>query len=539
MGEPSTGGNRSYFQQLRRRVSRWFIIVLGGSVAVLIPIFIFVVANAAAAIGATVSLAVAVVSLILVQRGQTRLGNAIFFATLLLIIYGVGLASLGSAEEYPAALISVLGLALVVITPSGILVASWYPLVAAGVSAGVVTLLVFQNGLTMLTSRVPLFIVVFVFHGAVSYVVSFVTRRLVTQAAADNEASEEARANLRRLLERMASLREPLETGREEMRRHLDQISNIVRVYAEKTNAAHGSAERISTQVSRSVETLEQVSGRAEEVQQTLSSQQDIVSKTRESQVELQGSLESSASEIGSTRDRAEGLEQAANTGNLDVSALLDSIKELSSYQQRLLEANTVIGKIAAQTNLLAMNAAIEAAHAGEAGSGFAVVADEIRTLAVDANTRSKEISSLVKQMNAAVQSGVERAQNAKGSLDHILEGSGEVREAMQETGSRMEEFLRFGSRLDYDMESLAQSTSTLREHAEEEARFFSEYEESFASLRELIEAISADISELKSHNERANEILDALGQLRNETSEADSHLSELIRESLRIGDGD
>jgi methyl-accepting chemotaxis protein len=119
---------------------------------------------------------------------------------------------------------------------------------------------------------------------------------------------------------------------------------------------------------------------------------------------------------------------------------VIELVKNVSSQSEHLLETNEIIDAIASQTNLLAMNAAIEAAHAGEAGKGFSVVSDEIRKLAENSAEQSKVIESDLKKVVETISTIVDASAKADDAFGAVTKQIKEANGLIQEIRMSMKE---------------------------------------------------------------------------------------------------
>jgi len=148
-------------------------------------------------------------------------------------------------------------------------------------------------------------------------------------------------------------------------------------------------------------------------------------------------------------------LAEASENGKTGLQTVAQEIQGIARDSEGLLEINSVMNNIASQTNLLSMNAAIEAAHAGEAGKGFAVVADEIRKLAESSGQQSKTTAAMLKKIKASIDNITESSNdvlNRFGAIDSsvktVSEHEQNILNAMQEQETGGKQILESISRL-------------------------------------------------------------------------------------------
>lgn len=240
--------------------------------------------------------------------------------------------------------------------------------------------------------------------------------------------------------------------------------------------------------------TTEQVNRTTEELRRSTEQERQAMERSSAALEQMNANIQQVKQNTGRAEELAARSQEAGHQGLKavqDTGRAMEGIEESSSKVNRII---TVITDIARQTNLLSLNAAIEAAKAGAMGKGFAVVAEEVRKLAGRSGTAAKEITALIQESTDRVGLGADSVKEAARRLEriegHVRDNAGQLKEiasAMDEQGRASKEVVRAMSSATQMVERNASAATQLSATVQETARTTEE----LASLAQQLQTLT------------------------------------------------
>jgi methyl-accepting chemotaxis protein len=286
-----------------------------------------------------------------------------------------------------------------------------------------------------------------------------------------------------------------------------------------------------SASVTETNATMEQVIANINKLNGHVENQSRNVSQASSAIEEMVANISSVTNTLVNNAANVNTLKEASEVGRGGLQEVAADIQEISRESEGLLEINAVMENIASQTNLLSMNAAIEAAHAGEAGKGFAVVADEIRKLAESSSEQSKTIGTVLKKIKESIDKITKSTGNVLTKFESIDSGVRTVADQEENIRNAMEEQGQGSKQVLQSVSGLNELTRNVKSSSEEMLNGSQEVMNESRNLEKMTQEITGGMNEMATGSEQINTAVNNVNDMTQKNREAiDSLIKEVSR---------
>ncbi|MFP3043833.1 methyl-accepting chemotaxis protein [Treponema primitia] len=283
-----------------------------------------------------------------------------------------------------------------------------------------------------------------------------------------------------------------------------------------------------SASVTETSATMEQITLTIDKVNGYVDRQSSSVARSSSAIEQMLANIHSVTQTLIKNSADVKNLAEASEVGKTGLQEVSADIQEISRESEGLFEINAVMQNIASQTNLLSMNAAIEAAHAGESGKGFAVVADEIRKLAESSGEQSKTISAVLKKIHGSIDKITKSANVVLDKFEAIDVGVRTVSDQTENIINAMEEQGTGSKQILDAIGELNETTTMVKNGSQEMLEGSRQIITESRNLESVTTRISDGMNGMVTGTEQVNEAVHRVNEISDQNSD---NIGVLVRE--------
>jgi methyl-accepting chemotaxis protein len=291
----------------------------------------------------------------------------------------------------------------------------------------------------------------------------------------------------------------------------------------------HKKMKNLDKEVETSKNDTDNVKEFLDNLRDQINSQSSAVTQSSASIEQMSASIQSIARVTEEKKQVAEKLEETSEQGEVEMEQTRQLMKKVAQSADVMMDMIEVIDGIASQTNLLAMNAAIEAAHAGEAGKGFAVVADEIRNLAESSSNSAKEISRSLKEVIDNITISENSTEKTGKMFESMLEMVREVSKSMAEMQDSTRELSEGSNQIVEALNSLLEISQHVQDSSGEVDQRVEKITASMETLRDISADSTQGMEEMAQGIQEVASAAQSVSAAGEQNSESVQHLEQLV----------